>query len=68
MRSATFWIFHKDSKSRAMIEFGLVDKKVKLMGIFFTHGNVADIATVRKCQARAREIFLDSWQTPPFIG
>lgn len=68
MRSATFWVWHAASKSRAMVEFGLIDKKVKLMGIFFTHGNVVDLVVVRNCQRRAREIFLDSWRTPPFIG
>lgn len=51
-----------------MAEFGLVDKKVKLMGIFFTHGNVVDINLIRKCRDQARKMFLDSWQTPPFIG
>ena len=51
-----------------MIEFGLIDKKVKLMGIFFTHGNVVDIELVRKCQQKAKLLFQDSWHTPPFIG
>lgn len=68
MRSATFWVIHPPSKSRAMVEYGLIDKKVKLMGIFFTHGNVVDIATIRKTRDQAKLIFADSWQTPPFIG
>ena len=51
-----------------MAEFGLVDKKVKLMGIFWTHGNVIDINTFRECRTKAKKMFLDSWQTPPFIG
>jgi hypothetical protein len=68
MKTQTFWIVHPASKSRAMAEFGLVDKKVKLMGIFWTHGNVVDIRLVRECQQEAKQLFLNSWQTPPFIG
>ena len=68
MRSQTFWVFHAPSKSRAMVEFGLLDKKVKLMGIFFTHGNVIDLDLVRKCQREAKQLFANSWHTPPFIG
>ncbi len=68
MRSATFWVIHPPSKSRAMVEFGLIDKKVKLMGIFFTHGNVVELPLIRECQQKAKAMFADSWQTPPFIG
>lgn len=68
MKTQTFWIVHPESKSRAMAEFGLMDKKVKLMGIFWTHGNVIDLNTFRECRTKARKMFQDSWQTPPFIG
>ena len=58
MQSQTFWVFHPPSKSRAMVEFGLVDKKVKLLGLFFTHGNVVDINLIREVARKARLMLL----------
>jgi hypothetical protein len=68
MRSATFWVFHTPSKSRALVEFGLIDKKIKLLGICFTHGNVVELTTIRDCREHAKKHLIYGDFLPPFIG
>ncbi len=67
MLSATFWVVHAPSKSRALVEFGLVDKRVKLLGICFTHGNVIELATIRDCREHARKHLINGEYMPLFI-
>jgi len=58
MPAATFWAIHPESKSKAIVEFILQDKKVKLNAIFFTQGNVVDINVVRKMSEHAKKMLL----------
>lgn len=58
MLAASFWIDHPPSDSRALVEFGLKDRKVFLSGIFFVRGNVIDINAIRAMHKHARLMLL----------
>jgi hypothetical protein len=58
METRTFFIDHKPSHSRVMVEFTLMNKRVVLYAVSFIKGNVLDINTVRACNKRAKEILL----------
>ena len=57
MAAATFWADHTPSDSRALVEFILQDKKLKLT-VFFVRGNVVDINAVRRCRQTAKELLI----------
>jgi hypothetical protein len=65
MAAATFWVVHPPSKSRALVEFTLQDKKIRLSSFFFTQGNVVDINTIREIRQRAKAILVDG--SSPFL-
>jgi predicted metallo-beta-lactamase superfamily hydrolase len=69
MPAATFWTVHTPSKSRAIVEFTLQDRKVKLSGVYFTQGNVVDINVVRILKRQAQSILIHG-PNPflPFVG
>ncbi len=56
-RSATFWADHSPSDSRALVEYILQDKQLKLT-VFFVKGNVVDINAIRHCKQKAKELLL----------
>lgn len=58
MFSATFWVNHLPTNSRALVEFGLKDKKVCLTCIHFIRGNVMDINVFRDLRDKAKKILL----------
>ena len=68
MKSATFWVIHPATKSRAMVEFAMINKKIKLIGFYFTQGNVVELKSIRACQQKAKLMFDNSQKMPPFIG
>lgn len=57
-QAAHFWLEHEPSNSRALAEFILQDKQVKLTTIFFVRGNVIDINVIRLAKQKARELLL----------
>jgi hypothetical protein len=67
MRSAIFWINHKPSKSRVMVEFVLENRKIKLLGAHFVRGNVVDLSVVRSAMQHARNV-LEAPPPIPFTG
>jgi hypothetical protein len=69
MPAATFWVLHVPSESRAIVEFTLQDRKVKLNSLFFVKGNVVDINLVRQLKQRAKEILIQGHNPLlPFLG
>jgi len=50
---ASFWIYHKLSNSKALVEFCLKNKKVALDNVYFIQGNVLDINIFRLCVYKA---------------
>lgn len=56
MLAATFWAVHEPSNSRVLLEFGLIDKKVKLTTIFFVKGKVVDLNAYRDCREVAHQM------------
>ena len=57
MQSLTFFIDHKPSSSRAIVEFGLIDKKVKMTACYFVKGNIVSLKAVKACYKQARTYF-----------
>jgi hypothetical protein len=58
MQAASFWVNHQPSNSRALVEFGLVDRRVVLTGVFFVRGNVMDINVIRELYLEAKRFLL----------
>lgn len=58
METRSFFIDHKPSDSRVMVEYAVRDRKVFLVGVTFIKGNVIDINVVRACNKRAKQILL----------
>ncbi len=67
MPAATFFADHHPSNSRAIIEFTLRDKQVRLSGIYFVQGNVVDLGVIRACARRARLILPTGANWPPGV-
>jgi hypothetical protein len=54
---ATFWAEHEPSNSRALVEYQLQNKKLKLT-IFFVRGNVIDVNVIRRMKQKAKEMLI----------
>ena len=67
MPAATFFADHGPSNSRAVIEFQLRDKQVRLSAIYFIQGNVVDLSVIRACMRRSRLILPTGANWPPCV-
>lgn len=68
MQTASFWIDHIASNSRAVVEFGLVKGKVKLVAFGFLRGNVIDLTEVYHCRKQAVKFLANGGRWHPFSG
>ena len=55
--TATFWIVHKATLSRAIVQVVYKNKKPCVEKVWFTNGNVVDINGIRAVLKRAQVIF-----------
>lgn len=56
MASAVFFINHVPTDSRVLVEFTLINGKVKMTGTNFVKGKVVDLGTVRACREEAKRL------------
>jgi len=57
MRSASYWLSHKKTNSKVLVEFAIKDGVVCIVDVKFIFGNTVDINEVRKIKLNA-EIYL----------